>query len=77
MSCKRCRQLLESVDDNFLMQVLDRLTRGKVVLDLVLTSAVKIIKGTKIRGSLGSSDHALIEFVILWNMVWQRVESGP
>jgi len=50
MSCKRSRQLLESVGVNFLIQVLDRLTRGKIMLDLVLTNAEETIKGIEIRG---------------------------
>lgn len=67
-SCQRSR-LLESVDDNFLMQVLDSSTRGEVLLDLVLTTAGEIIKGIKIGDSLGCSYHAtLVEFVISRNV---------
>jgi len=36
--------ILESVDDNFLVQVLDRLTRSELLLDLVLTNAEEIVK---------------------------------
>ena len=52
-SCKRSRKLLESTDDNFLVQVLDRLTGGEVLLDLLLTNAEEIIKDVNIGGSLG------------------------
>ncbi|XP_048788476.1 uncharacterized protein LOC125687389 [Lagopus muta] len=63
-SCKSSRRLLESIDDSFLVQVLDRPTRGEALLDLLLTNAEEIIKGVKVGGCLGSSDHALVEFVI-------------
>ena len=59
-SCKQSRRLLESINDNILVQVLERLTRDEVLLDLVLTSAEEIIKDIKIGGSLGCSDHALV-----------------
>lgn len=32
MSCKQSRRLLESVDDNFVIQLLDRQVRGGVLL---------------------------------------------
>ena len=63
-SCKRSRRLLECTDDNFLVQVLDRPTRDEALLDLLLTNAEEIIKGVKVGGSLGCSDHARVEFVI-------------
>jgi len=58
------RRLVESTDDNFLVQVLDRPTRGEALLDLLLTNAEEIIKGVNAGGSLGCRDHALIEFGI-------------
>ena len=33
---------------------------------------IEIIKGVKIGGSLGCSDHALVEFVILRNAGWAK-----
>lgn len=68
VNCKASRRLLESTDDNLLVQVLDRLIRGEVLLDLVLTNAEEIIKDIKIGCSLGCSEHALVEFVISRNM---------
>lgn len=47
---------------------MDRLSRGELLLDLALTKAEDIIKGVKIAGSLGCSDHILVEFAILMNM---------
>jgi len=44
------------------------LTRGEVLLDLVLTNEAEIIKGIKNEVSLGCSDHALVEFLILRNV---------
>jgi len=37
-SCKQSRRLLEHVEDNFLIQVLDRPTKGEALLDLLLIS---------------------------------------
>ena len=63
---RQSRRFLESVD-NFLVQVIDGPTRGEALLDLVLTNAEESIRDVKIGGSLGCSDHALVEFVILKN----------
>ena len=62
---RKSRRLLESVEDNFLVQVLDALTQGEALLDLVLTNAEESIREVKIGGSLGCSDHAFVEFVIV------------
>lgn len=48
-SCNQSRMPLESIDDNFLVQILTRLTRGEALIDLVLTSVEKIIKDIKTR----------------------------
>ena len=48
VSCKRSRRLVESIDDNFLVQVLDRPTSGEALLDLPLTNAEEIIKGVNV-----------------------------
>ena len=65
---RQSRRFLESVEDNFLVQVLDRMTQGEALLDLVLTIEEESIREVKTGGSLGSSDHALVEFVILNNV---------
>ncbi len=64
---RQSRRFLESVEDNFLVQVIDGPTRGEALLDLVLTNAEESVREVKIGGSLGCSDHALVEFVILKN----------
>lgn len=56
----------ESVEDSLVLQLTDGLTRQEALLDLVLTNEDSI-RDTKIGGSLGCSDHALVEFVILKN----------
>lgn len=69
---------MESINDNFLVQILNRLTRGEVLLGLVIANMDVTVKGVKIRGSLGCSEHALIEFMILRSVgLAKRVESGP
>ena len=67
---RQSRILLESDEDNFLVQVIDGPTRGEALLDLVLTVRgvqEESIREVKIGGSLGCSDHALVESVILKN----------
>jgi len=45
MCCKQSRRLLEFAEDNFHVQVLDRPTRGKMLVDLVIKYTEEIIKG--------------------------------
>ena len=65
---RQSRRFLESVEDNFLVQVIDGPTRGEALLDLVLTNAEESIREVKTGDSLGCSDCALVEFVILKNV---------
>ncbi|KAK4831255.1 hypothetical protein QYF61_016725 [Mycteria americana] len=67
-SCRQSRRLLEFIEDNFLTQVTDTPTRGEVILDLMVTNASELISDVKIGGSLGCSDHALVEFTVLRDM---------
>ena len=64
---RQSRRFLKSVEDKFLVQVIDGPTQGEALLDLVLTNAEESIREVKIGGSLGCSDPALVEFVILKN----------
>jgi len=64
---RQSRRFLDSIEDNFLVQVIDGPTRAEALLGLVLTNAEESIREVKIGGSLGCSDHALVEFVILKN----------
>lgn len=64
VSWKQSRRPLDSIDDNFHVQVLNRPTRGEVLLNLVHANMEEIIKEVKLGGSQ-HSDRALVEFVIL------------
>jgi len=64
-SCRQSRRLLECIKDNFLIQVTESPTRADAILDLLVTSASKLISDIKIGSSLGCSDHALVEFTVL------------
>ena len=77
VGCKQSRRHLESVEDNFLVQLLDREARGEALLDLVLTSAENIIKRVEVGGSLGCSDHILDEFLISKNMDLAKRRQDP
>ncbi|KAM6033315.1 ankyrin repeat domain-containing protein 31 [Chlamydotis macqueenii] len=45
-------------------QIIDNPTRGDAVLDLMATNASELIGDVKVGGSLGCSDHALVEFTV-------------
>lgn len=47
VSCKQSGRLLESTQDNFQVQVLDRPNRGKALLEQILINAEEIIKEVK------------------------------
>ncbi|PKU37428.1 nedd4-binding protein 2-like 2 [Limosa lapponica baueri] len=66
--CRQSRRLLECIEGNCLSQVTDSPTRGDVILDLMVTNASTLISDSKIGGSLGCSDHALVGFPVLWDM---------
>lgn len=50
--CKQSRRLLECTEDNFLVLVLDKPTREAVLLDLVLTSADKLVSKIEMEAAL-------------------------
>ncbi|PKU32580.1 nedd4-binding protein 2-like 2 [Limosa lapponica baueri] len=64
-SCRQSRRFLECLDNNFLGQEIDSPTQGFAILDLIVTNASELIRDVKIGGSLGCSDHALVEFTVL------------
>jgi len=59
------RRFLQSIDDNFLMQVVEEPTRKGALLDLVLTNKERLVEDVKVGGRLGCSDHEMVEFRIL------------
>ncbi|GAB0182166.1 hypothetical protein GRJ2_000681900 [Grus japonensis] len=62
---KQSRKFLECVDDNFLLQVIEEPTRRGAMLDLILTNKEGLVGDVKFKGSLGCSDHKMVEFRIL------------
>ncbi|GAB0176277.1 hypothetical protein GRJ2_000092900 [Grus japonensis] len=63
--CKQPRKFLECVDDSFLLQVIEEPTRRGAMLDLILTNKEGLVGDVKLKGSLGCSDHKMVEFRIL------------
>ncbi|GAB0209793.1 hypothetical protein GRJ2_003445000 [Grus japonensis] len=62
---KQSRKFLECTDDNFLLQVTEEPTRRDAMLDLVLTNKEGLVGDVKLKGSLGCSDHEMVELNIL------------
>jgi len=63
--CKQSRRFLECIDDKFLLQVTEEPTRRAATLDLALTNRGGLVGNVKLKGSLGGSDHEMVEFIIL------------
>lgn len=61
VGCKQSWRFVESVEDNFPVQILDKPTRDEALLDLVCSNAEEI------GGSLGCSNPTLVELVVLRN----------
>ncbi|GAB0189120.1 hypothetical protein GRJ2_001377300 [Grus japonensis] len=59
---KQSRKFLECVDDNFLMQVIEEPMRRGAMLDIVLTNKEGLVGDVKLKGSLGCSDHEMVDF---------------
>ncbi|KAK4825362.1 hypothetical protein QYF61_026881 [Mycteria americana] len=53
---------------NIYWKIIDSPTRGDAILDLLVTKASELIGDVKTGGSLGCSDHALVEFTVLRDM---------
>ncbi|PKU42733.1 glycerol kinase [Limosa lapponica baueri] len=60
----KSRKFLECVNDNFLLQMIEEPTRKGAMLDLVLTNKEGLVGNVKFKGSLGCSDHEMVEFKI-------------
>ncbi|GAB0203333.1 hypothetical protein GRJ2_002798900 [Grus japonensis] len=84
---KQSRRFLECVDDNFLLQVIEEPTRRGAMLDLILTNKEGLVGNVKLKGSLGCSDHEMVEFRIfraarrarskLTTLDFRRADFGP
>ncbi|GAB0204603.1 hypothetical protein GRJ2_002925900 [Grus japonensis] len=62
---KQSRRLLECVDDNFPLQVIEEPMRRGAMLDFVFTNRDGLVENVKLKGSLGCSDHEMVDFKIL------------
>jgi len=62
---RQARRFLECVEDNFLLEVIEETTSRSVMLDLVLADKEGLVGNVKVKGSLGCSDHKMVEFKIL------------
>ncbi|GAB0179518.1 cAMP-dependent protein kinase inhibitor alpha [Grus japonensis] len=62
---KQSRRFLECVDDNFLLQVIEEPMKRGAMLDPVLTNKEGLVGNVTLKGSLGCSDHEMVEFKIL------------
>ena len=54
------KEFLDSVNDNFLYQHVNEETRGRDILDLVLSSEENMVVGLEVREPFGTSDHRVI-----------------
>ena len=61
---------MECIDSNFLLQVTEDPTRRGAMLDFDLTDKEGQVGNVKLKGSLGCSDHALVELKILRAAKW-------
>jgi len=59
------RRFLQSIDDNFLIQVVEEPTRKGALLDLVLRNKEGLVEDVKVGGRLDCSNHEMVEFRIL------------
>jgi len=70
---KQSRRFLESVDENFFLQVIEEPTRTSALLDLILAKKEGLIEDVKTKDSLGYNDCEMMEFRILRE--WSKVKS--
>lgn len=68
LSTSNAGDFLECAEDSFLMQVIDELTRGDTLLELLLTNKEELAEGIKVEGSPGYSDYEMLEFKTLREM---------
>jgi len=57
------RRLLQSIEDNFLMQMVEKLMRRGTLMDLVLTKKEGLVEDVKVGGSLSCIDHEMVEIL--------------
>lgn len=62
---ERSNKFLIYLPGNFILQKLEKETRGSAILDLILTNWEELVDEMKVLGHLGSSDCVILEFKIL------------
>lgn len=74
-SCRQSRRLLEGMRNNLLSQVIEKPTRGNAILDTKVTNISELMRDVNIGGSLGGSDHMMMEFAV-WRNIGQLRSQG-
>ena len=64
---REAEEFLNTIQNNFLKQMITEPTRGNNILDLILTKNENNICGVDVGGKLGNSDHEEIRFAIKWD----------
>jgi ribonuclease P/MRP protein subunit RPP40 len=59
------RPFLESVEDNFLTQHVDKPTREENILDLILSTEPGMVENLEVREKLGKSDHNIVTWTLV------------
>ncbi|PKU43292.1 selenoprotein n [Limosa lapponica baueri] len=57
---KQSRRFLDYIDDTFPTQVIEKLKRRGVLLDLILSYEEGLVGDVKVKGCLGCSDHGIV-----------------
>lgn len=65
MATQQPRRFLERTDDIFLTQVMKDLMRADCLLDLTLANKAELVRDVKAGGSLGCSNHEIVDFRIM------------
>lgn len=60
-------KFIETFQDKYLVQVVDKPTRGTEILDLVLTNIEHCVREVEVGETLGNSDHHIIRFIIAFS----------
>ena len=62
---EKSNKFLTCLADNFISQKVEGAIRGSACLDLILTNREELVDEVKVVGALGSSDHVILDFMIL------------
>lgn len=61
---RQSRKFLECVEDNFLLQLVSKPTRGRTMLDLLFANRDGLVGDVVVEGHLGHSDHEITGFLL-------------